>query len=122
MENRRDGAAMTCSIKSHALIKRSPAAWSRLIYVGIQRFDGELLELRNCPHCSSTLAILLPVPAPVELAEGTNPGLAAAAEWEWNDATPVMTLEELATVPSAVSPAAPVHRLHDLLSDLWRMM
>lgn len=77
---------------------------------------------RNCPLCSSTLALPLPVPAPVELAEGTCPGISAVAEWEWNDSTPILSVEELAEIPSAVSPAAPVHRMHDLLGDLWRLM
>lgn len=41
----------------HAALKASLALWLALPLVGTQRFEGEALELRNCPHCRSTIAI-----------------------------------------------------------------
>ena len=38
----------------HEAIKQS-AAWQRLELVGIQRFEAEQFELRNCAACGSTL-------------------------------------------------------------------
>jgi hypothetical protein len=36
--------------------------WERLPYVGVQEGTDDIpdLELRNCGHCSSTLAIVVP--------------------------------------------------------------
>lgn len=53
---------MTCRI-DHAALKQSPQ-WSQLPLVGIQHTPAddhgpaEDLELRNCPECHSTLAVI----------------------------------------------------------------
>jgi len=49
---------MTCD---HAALKRDPFAWALLPFVGLQRLPGMLLELRNCRHCHSTVAVEVPV-------------------------------------------------------------
>lgn len=54
---------MSCPIASHDALKRDPAAWSALRYVGIQHTPAdetgpaEDLELRDCP-CGSTLSLV----------------------------------------------------------------
>ena len=54
---------MTCRI-DHATLKQ-PARWVELPLVGIQHTPAddygpaEDLELRNCPECQSTLAVLV---------------------------------------------------------------
>lgn len=43
---------------THAALKRDPARWAELPRIGVQE-DGEggALEIRNCIHCQSSLAI-----------------------------------------------------------------
>lgn len=67
-----------CDSASHDALRRNPEAWAQLKYVGIQdTFDGEgtVLEMRDCPHCHSTLCLPIPgtaVPTEVE-DEPTSP-------------------------------------------------
>ena len=60
-----------CGFEEHEAVKADDRAWSRLAPVGEQHLDdlGIHLELRNCPHCGSTLA--RPLPGHVE--EEWNP-------------------------------------------------
>lgn len=55
---------MKCSPAIHEQLKADPTAWSKLTYIGRQpTYDnadpGSSLELRNCCHCESTLAIII---------------------------------------------------------------
>jgi hypothetical protein len=45
---------MTCD---HEAVKRDPVAWQALPHVGVMEFEDMRMELRNCAHCMSTLAI-----------------------------------------------------------------
>jgi hypothetical protein len=48
-----------CSRDSHAEVKADPIRFRDLAYLGVVRMDGDGpdIELRNCPHCASTLAM-----------------------------------------------------------------
>lgn len=46
----------TCPRSVHDALKASECWWD-LPFVGVQRFDGGALELRNCADCGSTLAV-----------------------------------------------------------------
>jgi hypothetical protein len=51
-----------CSDQHHEALKRDASAWRALPFIGTQpTYDpdhpDERLELRNCPVCSSSLAI-----------------------------------------------------------------
>lgn len=56
--------------QEHAAIKRDPARWAELQYVGLWNFEdgGPTLELRNCPSCKSSLAIEVEPAATTEAA------------------------------------------------------
>ena len=50
-----------CTTEKHETVKSNDAEWKQLLYIGIQRIDGrDVLELRNCRVCHSTLARLVP--------------------------------------------------------------
>lgn len=54
---------LVCTTALHLALKSDPASWSALPLIGVQQidaFDDEpagALELRNCPHCGSTMAM-----------------------------------------------------------------
>jgi len=64
-----DGVCVDCFASppscDHDGVKANPEAWAALRLVGVQDAgdSGPLLELRDCPHCSSTLAIEVPARA-----------------------------------------------------------
>lgn len=55
-----------CTIESHAKAKLDLAWWQALPLLGVNVFDAdelgpaERIESRNCPHCESTLAKVVP--------------------------------------------------------------
>lgn len=54
---------LICTTAIHLALKSDPASWSTLPLIGVQSweaFEDEpagVLELRNCPHCGSTMAM-----------------------------------------------------------------
>jgi hypothetical protein len=55
--------ALVCTTALHLALKSDPASWSALPLIGVQSweaFEDEpagAIELRNCPHCGSTMAM-----------------------------------------------------------------
>lgn len=55
----------SCSSSSHAHAKATPSVWRHWPLNGHQRIDAdetgpaECLELRTCPNCHSTLAVVV---------------------------------------------------------------
>lgn len=48
---------IACSASYHDVLKQTPDLWAGLRFRGVQTFDGERLELRDCGDCGSTLAV-----------------------------------------------------------------
>lgn len=49
-------AASTCTVASHEVLKADPAAWAALPVRADWPVLGEVIQLRDCPRCGSTLA------------------------------------------------------------------
>lgn len=52
-------AASTCTVASHEALKADAAAWAALPLRPDWPVLGEVMQLRDCPRCGSTLATKL---------------------------------------------------------------
>jgi hypothetical protein len=51
-------SAVGCTEAYHDVLRANDNAWRTLRYVGEHKDATEHLELRNCNHCGSTLAVV----------------------------------------------------------------
>lgn len=51
-----DTKAAACTVASHEALKADPAAWAALPVRPDWLALGEVIQLRDCPRCQSTLA------------------------------------------------------------------